>query len=60
LYRAKEPIAVIQINIASIVLTGIALPFIMHQYSTEGAFIFIAVISALQTIALKLRVRKLL
>ena len=60
LYKAKEAIAVIKINIASIVLTGIALPFIMPLYSTEGALIFIAIISLLQTIALKLRVRKLL
>ena len=60
LYKAKEEMSVILINVAAILITGITLPFIMLHYSMEGTFIFTAAMSIAQVIALKLRVRKLL
>lgn len=60
LYKAKEEQSVMQINLIVIVLTAIAMPYIMLHYAMNGAFIFSAFIYALQALLLKLRVRKLL
>ena len=60
LYKAKEEMSVILINVATIIITGITIPFIMLNYSIEGAFIFTATMSIALAITLKLRVRKLL
>jgi hypothetical protein len=60
LYKAKEEMLVIQVNIAAILIAIITLPFIMLHYAIEGSFIFTAAMSIAQVIALKWRVRKLL